>query len=142
MKCQNSLDIAKVVSVAAVPPLMIVLGATAGVYTVNELLNAATRKELIEKLILAYIVWLLTPIAKMAFASFVMKMDICDEKARRVALWLYAVGFAVSLALFFTLYPPYFAMFTEGWRELTEFVYLGSTVSTYLIAISRLINEY
>ncbi len=142
MKCQNSLDIAKVVLVTVVPPLIIATGAAAGVYTVSELLNATTRKELIEKLILACIVWLLTPIAKMAFASFIMKMDICDEKARRVALWLYAVGFAVSLALFFTLYPPYVATFEEGWRELTEFVYLGPTVSTYLIAISRLINEY
>ncbi len=129
MTCQDPApDLAKVVSVAAVPPLIIAVGAVAGLHTVNELLNATTRKELIERLALAIVVWLLTPIAKLAFATFVMKMDLCSEKAKRVAPWLYATGFAVSLALFYVLYPPYFATFKEGWRELTEFVYFAPIV--------------
>ncbi|MFZ8809074.1 MAG: hypothetical protein ACO2PN_13355 [Pyrobaculum sp.] len=141
MKCKNPLDIIKVVSVAVVPTLIIVVGATAGMHTVNELLSATTRKELIERLIWAIIVWLLTPAVKIGFAVSVMKMELCDEKAIRIAPWLYAAGFAASLTAFFMLYPPYFATFKEGWREFTEFVYFMPVVSTYTLAFSRLIHE-
>ena len=142
------LDLLKVVLIAVAPPIIMFLGAVAAVDATHELadtvakieepIDEAVRKELMGKLLRFLWIWPLIPALQLCVAAFAhIAGSVRSERAEGVAALAYIAGFSASLAAY-TLYEPYFALFTEFWRRLTEFTYLGSVLVIYLNAYRRL----
>ena len=147
------LDLLKVVFIAVAPPVILLLGAVVAVDAARELNNTIAKiKEPIDKIDKAVIaefkerlqrflwIWPLIPALQLCVAAFAHVVPVRSEGAEGVAVLAYIAGFVASLVAY-TLYEPYFALFTEFWRRLTEFTYLGSVVLIYYNAFIRLVYK-
>jgi hypothetical protein len=137
---KDVLDVVKVVFVAFAPPAISFIGAAAGAYAIDSLIHATTRQELVEGLILFMLSWLLIPALQAAVASSAMQLSIHSKRAMRLAPWLLAIGFIVSL-ISIQFYDTFLGAFKEGWRQLTAFITFTPMIATYIIAASRLIVD-
>jgi len=143
-------DFRKVVFIAIAPPIIMLLGAVVAVNIAHEynniiakieqgLINKAIREEFMEKLRWLLWIWPLIPGLQLGVAAFAhIAGSVRSECAESIAVWAYMAGFLVSLAAYM-LYEPYFALFTEFWRRITEFTYLGSIILVYHNAYRRLV---
>ena len=136
---RDALDIAKVVFVAFAPPAVSFFGAVAGAYAVDRLIHAATPRETLDWLVAVVVIWLLIPALQFAVASSAMRISIHSRRATRLAPWLLAAGFAVSLISILP-YGSFLSAFREGWREMTMFVTFVPMLLTYMAAAKRLID--
>ena len=137
---QDALDIAKIAFVAFAPPAISFFGAVAGAYAVDRLIHAATPQETLDWLAVVVIIWLLVPVLQATVASSAMRLVIYSRRATRLAPWLLAAGFAVSL-ISIPFYDPFLSVFKEGWRQLTAFITFTPMISTYAIAANRLVAD-
>jgi len=138
---QDVVDLLKVVFVAVASPAVLFGGAVVWQRVADELFRATTLADALEKLMLFIFMWLAIPLLQGVVASFVMRFSpIRSRLAMRLAPWLLVASFVASL-IAFTAYAPLFSLFKEGWRELTEFVYFISMITTYLIALGRLLID-
>ena len=136
---QDALDVVKVVFVALTPPAISFGGAVAGAYAVDRLIHAATPQETLDWLAVVVIIWLLVPVLQVAVASSAMRLSIYSRQAKRLAPWLLATGFAISL-ISIPFYDTFLNVFREGWRQLTAFAIFTPMISTYIVAANRLID--
>jgi Na+/H+ antiporter NhaC len=150
MSCKvDALDVLPLVFVALAPPLIAFFGAAAVTGAAEEVINAASnavdnmkaRQELVKKFIWFVFIWLLIPALQLAVTSAAMSISIYSGLAKRLAPWLLAAGFAASLASIMS-YDRFFSMLNEGWREMTQFIYIMPMFLTYVIAASRLAHDY
>ncbi|MFZ8812043.1 MAG: hypothetical protein ACO2PN_28570 [Pyrobaculum sp.] len=151
-KAEYTSDLLKVVFIAAAPPIIMLLGAIAAVNVAHEYTNIiakiehgpvdeAVREEFKEKLLRLLWIWPLIPGLQLGIAAFALVAgSLHNERAESVAVWAYMAGLFASLAAY-TLYEPFFALFIEFWKPLTEFTYLGSVLVTYHSAYLRLIYK-
>ncbi len=143
------LDVLQIALIAFAPPIISLLGATAVTYAAEEAINAAVRVatgmaakwEFIEKFVLFELIWLALPFLHFAVASVAMRIRVYSELAKRLAPFLLVIGLIASAASI-TLYDRFFSMLTEGWREMTQFIYTASPFPTYLIAFSRWVHDF
>jgi hypothetical protein len=149
--CNDVLDLLKVVFIAVAPPVIMFLGAVVAVDAARELndtiakikepIDKATIEEFKEKLRRFLWIWPLIPALQLCIAVFAhIAGSVSSERAGSVAVLAYIAGFFASL-IAYTLYEPYFALFTEFWRRLTELTYLGSVALTYFNAFKRLVYK-
>jgi hypothetical protein len=145
------LDLLKVISIAATPPIIMFLGAIVAVDAarelnntiaeINEPIDEAVAAELKEKLQRFLWIWPLIPALQLCIVAFAhVAGSINNERLEDVAALAYIAGLFSSLAAC-TLYEPYFALFTEPWRRVTMFTYLGSVGVVYFYASRRLIYK-
>jgi hypothetical protein len=137
MTCEDGADLMEVAFVAFAPAVISFFGAVAGAWVADGLVRATTSRELLAWLANFIIIWLMIPTLQAAVASYASRIDICDRRARRLAPWLLATGFATSLASI-PFYSPFLSLFKEGWRQLTEFTYFAPMLATYAVTSSRL----
>jgi len=137
----GGLDVLLLVFVAFAPPLISFFGAAAVTNAAEEVMNATTRQELIEKLIWFVIIWLLIPVLQLAVTSIATRISIYSGLARGLAPWILAAGFIASLVSIM-LYDRFFSMLNEGWKEVTQFAYTAPMFLTYMIAAGRLLFGY
>jgi hypothetical protein len=137
---QDVLDVVKVVFIAFAPPAIYFFGAAAGAYAVDSLIHAATLQEALDSLMTVNIIWLLVPALQVSVASSAMRLSIYSRRAMRLAPWLLAAGFAVSL-ISIPFYGTFLNAFREGWREMTAFITFTPMFLTYITAANRLIAD-
>ena len=136
----NGLDVLLLVFVAFAPPLISFLGAAAVTNAAEEVINATTQQELIEKLIWFTLIWLLIPALQLAVTNIAMRISIYSRLARVLAPWILAAGLIASLVSVM-LYDRFFSMLNEGWKEMTRFIYIVPMFLTYAIAVGRLLFD-
>ncbi len=143
------LDVLQIAFIAFAPPIISLLGAVAVTHAAEEVINAAisvatgmaTKREFIEKFVLFGLIWLALPFLHFAVASVAMRVEIYSELTKRLAPFLLVIGLAASVASI-PFYDRFFSMLTEGWREMTQFLYTVSPFPTYLIAFSRWVYDF
>ncbi len=134
-------DVVKVLFVATTPATVVCLGAVVAVNAAHELVAAyelvTTPRELVDKLMRFLVIWPLIPGLLLSVAAFALIKPVRSKRARSIAERAYAVGLFVSLVAY-TFYGPYFALFKDFWKQLTECTYFMSILVTYLTAYRRL----
>jgi hypothetical protein len=145
------LDLLKIIFIAATPPIIMFLGAVVAVDAARELnetiakikepIDKAMTEEFKEKLHRPLFIWSLIPALQLCVAAFAhVAGSIHNERLEDAAALAYIAGLFSSL-IACTLYEPFFALFTEPWRRLTMFAYIGSAEVVYVYAIRRLLYK-